>query len=408
MSLSYSALKNRGGNVTLPSVDSWGTNNNIIRDPYKSVHTRRIDKVGDDMSIIQTIEDSSNRACEAIRPYARGQNPMVSVSYSNSNGAPSKLPYTIMKDGAFRPPIRTQRDLLPLSRLPRANTCVASKPGFIDFSKKLRTCGTAEQTIEVHNDIVHATARPTISYNLSTQAQPTKAEINYVIQTPVQTAATSGMRTMDITQQVVKKPTKEIDNDIIYPYAMSNLSGNKHVNNNTVSTGKFIVDDAINTSAITNSSIDYLQLSSFEEVFDRSNIRTKDVLEGNYSTNIQGNQKQNYIHSDMELDKSLPNYHTRSNTNDTTKYVKIEHENKLVYDRNMPNTSASSNINDSSSMKDQILSRNVRLAPKINPGGFNVKGNMPVVNKINNYKNIGVTNKSYLTKRMNHEINVRN
>ena len=44
--LSYSGLTNYG-RVTLPSVDTWGTNMNILRDPPKSVMTRRIDKVGE-------------------------------------------------------------------------------------------------------------------------------------------------------------------------------------------------------------------------------------------------------------------------------------------------------------------------------------------------------------------------
>ena len=53
-----------------------------------------------------------------LNVYARGVNPMVSVSYQNyGSGAGSvKLPYRIMKDGAFRPPIKTIEELLPLSR----------------------------------------------------------------------------------------------------------------------------------------------------------------------------------------------------------------------------------------------------------------------------------------------------
>ena len=45
MSFSYSGIVSYGKS-TLPSVDSWGQNNNILRDPPKSIHTRRIDKVG--------------------------------------------------------------------------------------------------------------------------------------------------------------------------------------------------------------------------------------------------------------------------------------------------------------------------------------------------------------------------
>ena len=43
------------------------------------------------------------------------------------------LPYRVMRDGAFRPPVVTQADLLPLSRLPRIWTTAFTKPGFVFF-----------------------------------------------------------------------------------------------------------------------------------------------------------------------------------------------------------------------------------------------------------------------------------
>ena len=148
MSISYSGLTSRG-KVTLPSVGNWG-NLNILRDPPKSIHTRRIQKVGDDSQIIDEIGGSGNRICEAINHYARGVNPMVSVQYSNTgyggNGtssigtggkcgtnAQAFLPYRIMNGGAFRPPIQRQEDLLPLSRLPRLFTCADTNKQLIDY-----------------------------------------------------------------------------------------------------------------------------------------------------------------------------------------------------------------------------------------------------------------------------------
>ena len=38
--LSYSGITNYG-KATLPSVDSWGTNMNILKDPPKSITTRK-------------------------------------------------------------------------------------------------------------------------------------------------------------------------------------------------------------------------------------------------------------------------------------------------------------------------------------------------------------------------------
>ena len=146
--LSYSGLVNHG-KIGLPSVDSWGTNMHILRDPPKSITTRRIDKVGETSSITQMIDDSDGRSSEAIQVYARGVNPFVSVSYNNygNNGGQTyggiteggrqsaKLPYRIMRDGAFRPPVLLQEDLLPLSRMPRSLTSAYSNSGFTAAAK---------------------------------------------------------------------------------------------------------------------------------------------------------------------------------------------------------------------------------------------------------------------------------
>ena len=133
--------------TTLPSVEMWGTNMNILKDPPKALFTRRIDKVGSTQEITRMIgEDSGDRICEMIKVYPRGINPMVSVSYSNygTNGGQNrqttnagtwgsnkscndgrsaylgqaKLPIPLMDNGSFRPPVLRQEDLLPLSRLP--------------------------------------------------------------------------------------------------------------------------------------------------------------------------------------------------------------------------------------------------------------------------------------------------
>lgn len=135
--------------VTLPSVEQWAQNINILRDPPKSITTRRIDKVGQNTDITNLVDDSGDRICEGINVYTRGVNPMVSVSYDNSSGnaglsgnptaysnrVAAKPPYPAFEGGAFRPPIRTQRDLLPLSRQPRAWFGTVTAPEFIDYAK---------------------------------------------------------------------------------------------------------------------------------------------------------------------------------------------------------------------------------------------------------------------------------
>jgi len=135
--------------ITLGSVENWGSNMNILRDPPRSLFTRRVDKVGQNMDITELVDSSADRATEGIQVYARGVNPMVSVSYSNqsnnagTSGNPTStsgktqafLPYPIMNEGAFRPPVRNPRDLLPLSRLPRVWFSTDARINAPDYSK---------------------------------------------------------------------------------------------------------------------------------------------------------------------------------------------------------------------------------------------------------------------------------
>lgn len=156
--ISYSGLRT-ARKVTLPSVEMWNSDLNVLRDPPKSIHTRRIDKVGDTQSILLSQDESGDRICEMINVYARGVNPMVSVSYDNfsnnagrknvfSNQAQASLPYKVEN---VRPPVLRQEDLLPLSRMPRNwfySFTNPSLPGVVNES----TC--AETGSTVHDKIL--------------------------------------------------------------------------------------------------------------------------------------------------------------------------------------------------------------------------------------------------------------
>jgi hypothetical protein len=195
MSLSYSGLTNYG-KATLPSVEAWNTNANIVKDPPRLIMTRKIDKVGDTSQFAATLAASDDRLCETINYYARGVNPMVSVSYgeaqtgmnTSANGAPY-LPYRIMRDGAFRPPIWRQEDLLPLSRLPRNWTTVDARPFEVDFSKRLFNCGTAETTHEVKNYLLKTDCET--SKTISAYPQLTAPLVKYMLKDPLAPGTTT-------------------------------------------------------------------------------------------------------------------------------------------------------------------------------------------------------------------------
>ena len=161
--LSYSGLRT-SSKVTLPSVEMWGTNMNILKDPSSSIHTRRIDKVGDTQAILDAQDESGDRICEMINVYARGVNPMVSVSYDNfsnnsgrggsfGNQTQASLPYKVEN---VRPPVLRQEDLLPLSRLPRNWFYSYTNPSFPDLVQAA-SCNDQERCVQ--KEVMHADAR---------------------------------------------------------------------------------------------------------------------------------------------------------------------------------------------------------------------------------------------------------
>ena len=452
--LSYSGLVNHG-KITLPSVGSWGTNMNILRDPHKSITTRRIDKVGDTNSITKTIDDSGGRINEAIQVYARGVNPSVSVSYNNygnnggqhsggiidSGGRSAKLPYPIMKDGAFRPPILLQEDLLPLSRLPRKKTNASSNSGFTDFSKKLRVAGTAEETKEVKNNTLKGNVRPTAVYNIQPQSQK-PFEVKYVIQPFIKRSVASGTRTMDITNQHVGTPTKEVNKDVRHSTAQSNLTDIRHVNNNELQSSRFIqnynsqpvssnvsasnnysentevetgrfmqqnlnypvvsnissgnnynsdntelnssrfIQNTLVHPVVSNISSNVQNTSSIENIFDLSDMPIHNkIMHFNINAPVSGVEQTKYFHKDIILSRTLPEYETKTNISNQKMHKQAEYDNQIKLLRNTPQTSCSTNTIISPGFSDHS-SRDIILPQKINPGSFDIRAQKPMTGRM--------------------------
>ena len=453
--LSYSAITNHG-RVTLPSVESWGTNMNILRDPPKSIHTRKIDKVGETSSITQMVEDSNDRASEAIQVYARGVNPSVSVSYNNhgnnggqsqagnlaglNGGQQAKLPYTIIKDGAFRPPVLRQEELMPLSRQPRVWTSEFSKPGFVDFSKRVRNCGSAAETKEVFTNTLQTNIRPTAVYKIETPLQETY-DIKNNIQNTFNTKASSGCRTLNITQQNVQIPEKEIFTDPLHARAHTNMAQpSQQVMVNDMDTERYLqnllnirahtnmaqpsqqvmvndmdteryLQNLLNIRAHTNmaqpsqqvmvNDMDterYLQNPNNHRVDSNisSNISTftsiEDVLDlpelplqhthiiNHIAPYSQSGDGTKYIHDDIQMDRVLPNYTATTNIMDNTKYKQQEYDNTIELERNIPSGQMHTNMAQRGEYNNS--SRQAFLIPKIDAGAFNNPVSKPLQDRI--------------------------
>ena len=128
MSISYSSALSRNGKGQLYGSEDWLSNKHVAKEPNRAVFTRQKDQFFENSRFVQAFNDSGSRISEDILPYARGINPLVSVSYSNSDGSPVKLPNKILENGAFRPPIRKIEEIVPLSRLPIGNYSIHTSP----------------------------------------------------------------------------------------------------------------------------------------------------------------------------------------------------------------------------------------------------------------------------------------
>lgn len=238
--------------VTLPSVDNgWLINNSIIKDPPKSIHTRRIDKVGSTQIVTDMVEDNGSRICGNIMKFPRGVNPAAEYSapLGNGNGVGSNStirdnsnnPVTLRSDpgysfrgeygrgsggylsrrimmygGAFRPPMYTQEQLLPLSRQPRVRTSCVTHPEMIDYS-------TRTNNIDMQKNIKDVVIQPPIDPTLRRIIERNQKQHNtddFIQDKLLSENVSSGVRPRDITLQENHKcfGTTKIDPTTAYAY----------------------------------------------------------------------------------------------------------------------------------------------------------------------------------------------
>ena len=399
--ISYSSIIGYGsGKATLPSVDTWGNNMNILRDPPKSIYTRKIDKVGETSEITQMIQDSGDRSCEAINVYARGVNPMVAVSYDNygnnggqrsggirtagllagdsgNSGKQSFLPYRIMDAGAFRPPIRDQRDLLPLSRLPRTATSSFTQPGFADFTKKAMCQGTDNDTKGVRKpeQMLKACIRPTATYQISTPVIETY-EVKNVIKNPLHIKGNSGIN-----------PVAKFNGE--YGDVHVGISEPLRVEMNVNNSGETCknIDIDFDTDRYTHEILQgdisinkghNIQISSIDEIYNmnvENNIKNTFNIE--YNTPQTHGERQEYIHGDLGLERNLPQYESRTNNGQNIFKGFGELKSEREWTPNRPMASASTNIAGIGTVIDHNP-KEYRLKQTISAGEFSPRGTMPM------------------------------
>ena len=407
MSISYSGIIGYGsGKATLPSVDTWGTSMNILKDPPKSIHTRQNNNhILLTSEITQMIQDSGDRVNEAILVYPRGVNPMVDVSYDNygnnggqrrgnkssaglvdgnsNSGKQSYLPYRIMQGGAFRPPTRDQRELLPLSRLPRTSTSSYTQPGFADFTKKLLTPSENEKGTKKSDDVLRWSIRPTMTYKIETPVVETY-EVKNVIKKILPVPKTSGIQPQQRYNGEIGEPVKQIiaeprKPEIILNKGSSDFYKNPELDHLDTSKYTHAVLQGENRTNLSHN----IQITPIDELFSiDTNNKIKEHTGIYYDTPQSGYTKYDYIHDEVQLERTLPYHEGRTNMgHNIHKKIDGEISQRMLYS-NRPSTEASTNLRGPQN-SEYYMNREYSLKPTINAGAFESVPSIPSVNREN-------------------------
>jgi hypothetical protein len=419
MSISYSGIIGNKAKNTTPSVESWGTNNNILRDPPKSIMTRRIDKVNQDGSLNEMFYHSGDRFAENINMYARGVNPMVSVEYGNSmKGNPTKLPYRIMNAGAFRPPQLRQEQLLALSRQPRNVTFVNTSKEFKDYSKSALCDQQPKCYRQVKPETLEGYILPTKTIKLQAPIKE-HFEVKYIIQDPIYTDAFTNKNSLSNIQLENKEPLRQAMKEVNqYAYSSkvrgNNLQNYIHTDIELARNMPFFNTDTAKSSTYkTNLNADYnMFLERNVPVHNVSSNKTQNIhtvvdvendliLEKNVPMyNTSANKTQNIhtvINADNELifEKNIPQYNFAANLSDKTHYQRVEPETQRVLEANLPTTFVVSNSNSNiKSAQSFELNRDVNLPQSLNIGGVSGTANMPMTERNIEYNSNYTTSKT--------------
>lgn len=403
--------------TTLPSVESWGTNMNILKDPPKSIHTRRIDKVGDTQQITIDIDGAGDRICEMINVYGRGINQMVGVNYSNNgtNGgqnrqtptvtgtvqtsnctAQASLPYKAFDNGAFRPPVQRQENLLPLSRMPRVWTYAATNKAFPNNVQQM-TCHTEQnKSIKSEENLIRSNIRPTATYNLGPEGVSELNTDKYIIPEIINVEVGSGTRTLDRSNIEFAVPLKEIAEEMQHIEAYTNLNSLGDVEIDQLDTRKYI-QDSINTEVYTNANMPQNHIDQYAELDTRKFIKDPLNYEVNSGANMQARGGE-YIHSQKNNRMNRPIGEATTNKGG---YTVNNIENSVVLDKEILNNPYTANKGDYCKDPYANTNRGANLLDKISAGSFVREGHGKISNNRTNqvYENSVISDRQLVQKK---------
>lgn len=426
MSISFDCIVGASRKTTLPSVGDWGTDMNILKDPPKSVYTRKIDKVGDTQEIVNTIEESGDRICENINVYPRGANPAVNVSYSNAgtNGGQVRsfggdggvvnsnacnngcstgeayLPYRVMIDGAFRAPLLRQEDRLPLSQQSRVWTSAVSNPEFPNYVQNVKCMDFDDKKIKaINKKILKTNIRPTAVYMEKNNPIIENFEIKNVINNPIKYSVNSNIQKPGNVVIEQTEPIKEINQN--YTSAIANTQIGSEITRSdnikqNIDENKYI-SEPLNNSASTNISI-----NKNVQMVDKVEYKFKDPHNFSYTTPIEQNKGDIDINNNIELNMKMPLHENRTNIGEDSINKMGNINNNYKFDRNKPLSQFTTNIQDIGDTNQNSGTEYRNLRPSLRKFSFENKGQLPV--RCRESIDVKFNNqKSQLNKRVNEQ-----
>jgi hypothetical protein len=279
--------------LTLPSVEKV----HIFRDPPKSIHTRKYEPVSTS-DVMNKSREGSDRFEENISWFARGVDPMKSISYSSSGiggqtsvistSQPSST-YKVMKDGAFRPPMYRQEDVLPLSRQKRPTFSTHARVGPASASG-FQFKNLSEMTIDKH--MVRSAIHPSAAFNTGISGNP--YENNMVLdRNRLAFSAVSGMKNYE---SEMESSDRSPNSGVIQDRSLQSIVSSMQNNNSGV-------NERGNT--VPNSGV--IQDRSLQSVVSR-------MKNNNSGVNVRGNTVPN---SGVIQDRSLQSVVSRMKNNNS-------------------------------------------------------------------------------------------
>ena len=377
---------------------SW-EQNHILRNPPSSIHTRKKERV--DFADVKWMLNDQSRINESISYLARGTNPMVDVNYnlntisggSHTNSLPNIQSSNPYKVSNVRPPMFTQEDLLPLSRMRRKETIGITNPGlpggFNDTNLMEKTDkGEIKSAID-KTKINYIDIHPTATYKFELPQEVfTSNAINH---NTLNISATSGIRlNKDDTNRINATNPFEASKVPVLTTASTNISNSMYSGErNELNVESFIKDNIILENISPNFSILVYNTNNknYSEVFASIKDKTNIAVQSSFNLPINLSREDGtpikikdyrwqIVHSavgrdnlvlqiqdspDIQLDRNLPLYTVGSNASGNTKVERFHSSEPITNDK--INTSASSSISMKYGRNDAIhdVERNIKL-----------------------------------------------